>query len=48
MEISNICNLKCSFCPEVDRQKQNMEPEAFETLAAQLAPLVDEGGFTEP
>lgn len=42
VEISNICNLKCSFCPEVDRQKQVMQPESFEQLAAQLAPLVDE------
>src|SRR6478735_70421 len=42
VEISNICNLKCSFCPEVERQKQIMEPEAFDILAAQLAPLVDE------
>ncbi len=42
VEISNICNLKCSFCPEVDRQKQTMTPASFEQLAAQLAPLVDE------
>jgi radical SAM protein with 4Fe4S-binding SPASM domain len=42
VEISNICNLQCSFCPEVERQKQVMEPETFEPLAAQLATLVDE------
>ncbi len=42
IEISNICNLKCSFCPEVERQKYSMEPESFEGLAAQLAPIVDE------
>jgi radical SAM protein with 4Fe4S-binding SPASM domain len=42
VEISNICNLKCSFCPEVERQKQVMQPESFDQLAEQLAPLVDE------
>jgi radical SAM protein with 4Fe4S-binding SPASM domain len=42
VEISNICNLKCSFCPEVERGKQVMQPEAFDQLAAQLSPLVDE------
>jgi len=47
VEISNICNLKCSFCPEVPRQKQVMEPENFEPAPAQPDPLVD-GGFPPP
>ncbi len=42
VEISNICNLACSFCPTVERSKQVMQPAAFAALAAQLAGLVDE------
>ncbi|MEN9833948.1 MAG: hypothetical protein RL011_141 [Pseudomonadota bacterium] len=42
VEISNICNLQCHFCPEVERQKQVMTAEQFATLAPQLATLVDE------
>ena len=42
VEISNICNLKCSFCPEVERKQQVMSPESFTTIAQQLEGLVDE------
>lgn len=42
VEISNICNLQCSFCPEVERTKHVMTPQQFQQLAPQLAPLVDE------
>ncbi len=42
VEISNICNLKCSFCPEVKRDKQIMSPEFFAHLLPQLAPITDE------
>lgn len=27
VEIGNVCNLQCSFCPEVDRQKAQMEED---------------------
>jgi len=37
IEISNICNLQCSFCPEVIRQKRVMAPATFETIARQVS-----------
>ncbi len=42
VEISNICNLQCHFCPEVERQKQVMTARQFAALAPQLVGLVDE------
>ena len=32
LEISNICNVQCSFCPVVDRDKEIMEPSEFEKI----------------
>jgi MoaA/NifB/PqqE/SkfB family radical SAM enzyme len=45
IEISNVCNLQCTFCPEVDREKRFMEPELFRTVASAVAPLTDEVCF---
>lgn len=42
VEISNICNLQCSFCPEVEREKQVMTPEFFRKALTDVAPLTDE------
>ncbi|MCX6116763.1 MAG: SPASM domain-containing protein [Proteobacteria bacterium] len=42
IEISNICNLKCSFCPAVEREKQVMSAENFEVVARSVAPLTKE------
>ena len=42
IEISNICNLQCSFCPEVIRDKQKMDLSLFETCIQQVAPLTDQ------
>lgn len=42
VEISNICNLKCSFCPTVERANQVMSPDLFGKVAAQLSGMVDE------
>lgn len=39
IEISNICNLQCSFCPEVLRPKKLMSPENFRLILAQVKPL---------
>ncbi len=39
IEISNVCNLRCSFCPEVVRDKQFMGPALFKKTAAAVAPL---------
>lgn len=42
IEISNICNLQCSFCPEVVREKKMMSPEVFRQIIPQLVPLTDQ------
>lgn len=42
IEISNICNLQCSFCPEVVRAKGLMEPALFEKIVAEIGPLTDQ------
>lgn len=39
LEISNICNLQCSFCPEVVRDKKIISPEDFRKFATQVKPL---------
>ncbi|MFZ4405390.1 MAG: radical SAM/SPASM domain-containing protein [Pseudobdellovibrionaceae bacterium] len=39
IEISNICNLQCSFCPEVIRNKKIMDVSVFENIIQQVAPL---------
>ena len=41
LEISNICNLNCSFCPGTKRKKQAMTREAFSTLLPKLRPWTD-------
>lgn len=42
IEISNICNLQCSFCPEVIRTKKMMDLEMFESIIKQVAPITDQ------
>ena len=41
LEISNICNLKCAFCPGTKRQKHAMDEEEFARLAQKLRPYSD-------
>lgn len=41
IEISNICNLQCSFCPEVIRTKQLMDLNLFEDIIQQVANLTE-------
>lgn len=36
IEITNICNLKCSFCPENNRTKQSMSVENFEEIICKI------------
>lgn len=45
IEISNICNLQCSFCPEVIRAKQIMELSLFEKIISEVAPLTEQVTF---
>ncbi|MBC7458620.1 MAG: radical SAM protein, partial [Bdellovibrionaceae bacterium] len=42
IEISNICNLQCSFCPEVVREKKMMSVELFEKIIQQVSTLTDQ------
>jgi radical SAM protein with 4Fe4S-binding SPASM domain len=39
IEISNICNLQCSFCPEVVRAKKLIDIPLFQRIIEQVAPL---------
>lgn len=36
IEISNICNLQCSFCPEVEREKKVLSPEGFQEILGKV------------
>ena len=38
LEISNLCNLSCSFCPGTKRKKHAMTEEAFSSLLPKLRP----------
>lgn len=39
IEISNICNLQCTFCPEVIREKKIMSVSDFRKFTEQAKPL---------
>lgn len=41
LEISNICNLQCSFCPGTTRKKRQMAEPEFRILLHKLAPWTD-------
>lgn len=41
LEITNICNLSCSFCPGTKREKGFMSPEDFVFLAGRLRPYTE-------
>ena len=41
LEISNICNLNCAFCPGTKRKKQKMSVEDFRILLSKLQPWTD-------
>ena len=36
IEITNICNLKCTFCPETNRKKQSISIENFEEIIRKI------------
>lgn len=41
LEITNVCNLSCRFCPGTRREKRFMSVEGFKTLSARLRPHTD-------
>ena len=41
LEISNICNLSCAFCPGTKRQKRAMTEEDMKILLPKLRPYTD-------
>jgi MoaA/NifB/PqqE/SkfB family radical SAM enzyme len=41
VEIGNVCNLQCDFCPPVERAAKRMERGLFERVIAQAAPLAE-------
>jgi radical SAM protein with 4Fe4S-binding SPASM domain len=45
IEISNICNLQCTFCPEVIRSKKMMDLDLFEKIIPQVGPLTEQVTF---
>ena len=41
IEITNICNLQCSFCPAVIRENKVIDLELFREIISQVAPLTE-------
>lgn len=41
VEITNICNLKCKFCPDSKREKQFMKCEEFEQILKKIKPYTN-------
>ena len=41
LEIGNVCNLQCSFCPGTKRQARMLSQEEFGLLAARLRPYTE-------
>lgn len=42
IEVTNICNMSCSFCPIEERQKSNMSLEDFEKTIKQVSPISEQ------
>ncbi len=42
IEISNICNLQCTFCPEVEREKKILSPIHFRKILREVLPYTEQ------
>lgn len=45
VEIGNVCNLQCSFCPEVERQKTRLTADELRQILLQVKPFTDRACF---
>ena len=41
LEITNVCNLSCAFCPKTSREPRFVSVEEFASLIEQVQPLTD-------
>ena len=41
LEITNVCNLSCSFCPKTKRPPRFVSVEEFSRLLCQVQPFTD-------
>ena len=41
IEITNICNLSCNFCPKTSRKLEVMDKESFEHIVKNIKPYTD-------
>lgn len=41
LEITNVCNLKCDFCPETKRKTKFMSDDTFTQILDQIKPFTD-------
>ena len=41
IEITNLCNLKCSFCSQSSRKGRCMSAEEFENIISQIKDYTD-------
>ncbi|HEX3077377.1 MAG TPA: radical SAM protein, partial [Lachnospiraceae bacterium] len=41
IEITNICNLSCSFCPALSREQHRMTTKEFEHILKEISPYTD-------
>ena len=42
IEIGNICNLACSFCPQIARERRQMNLAEFQRVLSECAPIASE------
>lgn len=42
IEISNICNLQCTFCPEVEREKKILSTDNFRIILKKVLPYTEQ------